>query len=153
MYKHLIPSQRSLIFAYIQCGKSINFIAEAIGVHKSTVYREIKRNSNKLGRYAHNAQEMAAERQERIAKNASIPKKLKFECLQRIKVDQWSPEQISGAMKKNGASISHTTIYKWIKEDKKTAERSISSCATRGTDENQTPTSQPPQKTSPGEPP
>ena len=111
MYKHLISSQRSQIFAYIQCGKSINFIAEAIGVHKSTVYREIKRNSNKLGRYAHNAHEMAAERQERIAKNASISKKLKFECLQRIKVDQWSPEQISGAMKKNGTGISHTTIY------------------------------------------
>lgn len=118
MYKHLISSQRSQIFAYIQCGKSIDFIAEAIGVHKSTVYRELKRNSNKRGGYAHNAHEMAMERQERVVKNATVSKQVKFECLQHIKVDQWSPEQISGTMKTNGISVSHTTIYKWIKEDK-----------------------------------
>ena len=118
MYKHLISTQRSQIFAYKQCGKSVDFIAKAIGVHKSTVYRELARNSNKRGGYAHNAHEMAMERQERIVKNATIPAKVKFECLQHIKVDQWSPEQISGHMKLRDIKVSHTTIYKWVKEDK-----------------------------------
>ena len=118
MYKHLISTQRSQIFAYKQCDKSPEFIAQAIGVHRSTIYRELARNSNKRGGYAHNAHEMAMERQERIVRNATIPAKVKFECLRRIKVDQWSPEQISGEMKQRGIKVSHTTIYKWVKEDK-----------------------------------
>ncbi len=68
MYKHLISTQRSQIFAYKQCGKSPEFIARAIGVHISTVYRELARNCNKRGGYANNAQEMADERKERICK-------------------------------------------------------------------------------------
>lgn len=118
MYKHLISTQRSQIFAYKQCGKDAKFIAEALGVHVSTIYRELSRNRNKRGGYAHNAHEMAMERQERIVRNATISNSLKFECLQRIRVDQWSPEEISGALKKDGKRVSHTTIYKWVKEDK-----------------------------------
>ena len=87
-------------------------------MHQSTIYRELKRNSNKRGGYARNAQEMADERKERVVKNATITPKVKFECLQRLRVDQWSPEQISGAMKLKGEKVSHTTIYKWVAEDK-----------------------------------
>lgn len=118
MYKHLISTQRSQIFAYRQCGKSPKYIAAAVGVHVSTIYRELSRNSNKRGGYAHNAHEMAMERQERISGNARISNKTKFECLQHIRADQWSPEQISGNLREKGIKVSHTTIYKWIKEDK-----------------------------------
>ncbi len=57
------------------------------------------------------------------ARNASVktschPTKLKFECLQHIRIDQWSPEQISGVMRLKGEKISHTTIYTWVKEDR-----------------------------------
>ena len=58
------------------------------------------------------------ERQERIARNATITPKVKFKCLQHIRVDQWSPEQISGKLALEGIKVSHTTIYKWVKEDK-----------------------------------
>ncbi len=118
MYNHLTSSQRSQIFAYRQCDKSPKFIAEALNVHISTIYRELSRNKNKRGGYAHNAHEMALERQERVKKNGTIPVKTKFECLQRIKIDDWSPEQISGVMKSRGIKVSHTTIYKWVAEDK-----------------------------------
>lgn len=118
MYKQLISTQRSQIFAYKQCNKSAEFIALAIGVHQSTVYRELSRNSNKRGGYAHNAHEMAMERRERVCRNAAITPKTKFECLQRIRLDQWSPEQISGALKLKGVNVSHTTIYKWVREDR-----------------------------------
>lgn len=33
--------------------------------------------------------------------------------------DQWSPEQISGYLAKDGFKISHETIYKWIRIDKR----------------------------------
>lgn len=118
MYKHLISIQRSQIFAYRQCNKSVEFIANELGVHKSTIYRELSRNSNKRGGYARNAHEMAMERQERVVKNRTISPKVKFECLQHIRVDQWSPEQISGKLKKKDIHVSHTIIYKWVKEDK-----------------------------------
>ena len=118
MYKHLISTQRSQIFAYRQCGKSPKFIAEALRVHVSTIYRELSRNRNKRGGYAHNAHEMSVERQERVVRNAAISRKTKFDCLQHIRVDDWSPEQISGVMKAKGVKVSHTTIYKWVREDK-----------------------------------
>lgn len=54
MYKHLISTQRSQIFAYKHCNKSAKFIADAIGVHVSTIYRELSRNSNKRGASARN---------------------------------------------------------------------------------------------------
>lgn len=53
-----------VIYSYRQCGKSAKFIIDEIGVHTSTVYRELKRNCNKKGGYAHNANEMAQERGE-----------------------------------------------------------------------------------------
>lgn len=87
-------------------------------MHVSTIYRELSRNRNKRGGYAHNAHEMAMERQERVAGNATIPGKTRFDCLQHIRVDDWSPEQISGVMKAKGVKVSHTTIYKWVREDK-----------------------------------
>ena len=118
MYKHLISPQRSQIFAYRQCGKDAKFIANALCVHISTIYRELSRNRNKRGGYACNAHEMAMERQERVIRNASISKKVKFRCLQHIRVDQWSPEGISGVLLKEGIRVSHTTIYKRVKEDK-----------------------------------
>ena len=118
MYKHITSQQRSQIFAYKQCNMSVKFIADAIEFDKSTIYRELKRNANKRGGYAHNAHEMAMERMERVKYNSTISAKIKFDCLQHIKIDQWSPEQISGAMKLKGKNVSHTTIYKWVKEDK-----------------------------------
>lgn len=118
MYSHITSTQRSQIFAYRQCDKSPKFIAEALGMHVSTIYRELSRNRNKRGGYACNAHEMSMERQERIVKNATISPDIKFACLQHIKIDDWSPEQISGAMKSKGIKVSHTTIYKWVKEDK-----------------------------------
>ena len=118
MYNHLTSAQRSQIFAYVQCGKSPKFIAQALNVHVSTIYRELARNSNKRGGYARNAHEMAMERQERVVRNATIPPKVKYECLQHLRDDQWSPEQISGFFKRKDIKVSHTTIYKWVREDK-----------------------------------
>lgn len=118
MYNQLTSQQRSQIFAYLQCEKSPKYIAEALNVHVSTIYRELARNKGKRGGYASNAHEMAMERRERVVKNRTISPRTKFECLQRIRVDQWSPEQVSGELRNNGIHVSHTTIYKWVAEDR-----------------------------------
>ena len=118
MYNQLTSTQRSEIFAYLRCGKSKKFIAEALGVHLSTVYRELARNRNKRGGYAHNAHEMAMERRERVVRNRAIGGRTKFECLRLIRDRQWSPEQVSGYFRNLGVSVSHTLIYRWVREDK-----------------------------------
>ena len=70
MYKHLNQQQRYTISVMKQKGLDNNFIADAIGVDRSTVYRELKRNSGKRG-YSHTlAQEMADERKERLVNNS-----------------------------------------------------------------------------------
>lgn len=57
-----------------------------------------------------------------MVKNATISPKVKSECLQHLIVDQWPPEQISGTMKRKGVSVSHTTVDKWVTEDKAVGE-------------------------------
>jgi len=43
-YRQLTQAQRYQIFAYLETGISQRQIAKAIGVHSSTISREIKRN-------------------------------------------------------------------------------------------------------------
>ena len=47
--KHLTEEQRYNISAYLQSGKSESEIARIIEVHRSTMSREIRRNSDKIG--------------------------------------------------------------------------------------------------------
>jgi len=42
--KHLTKEQRCQIKAYLDYEKSIHFIAQALNVNKTTIYRELKRN-------------------------------------------------------------------------------------------------------------
>lgn len=51
MYKHLTCEQRYAIYLGKQEGRSQTAIARQIGVDKSTVSRELKRNSNRFGKY------------------------------------------------------------------------------------------------------
>ena len=44
---------------------------------------------------------------------------LKKKAIRLLKEEQWSPEQISGSLAKEGLSISHETIYAIIRKDKR----------------------------------
>ena len=50
-YYQLKTHQRYQIEAYLKSGKSKSFIAEALDVSGSTIYRECKRNSSPKGIY------------------------------------------------------------------------------------------------------
>ena len=63
MYKHLTREQRYAIYLGKQKGETLEIIARSIGVHKSTVSREIRRNSTLNGKYVWNkAHDMAESR-------------------------------------------------------------------------------------------
>jgi len=95
-------------------------IAEAIGKDKSVISRELKRNANSKGRYSFEyAQDMANIRKERMKKPRKFYSWVKKDIINLIEQD-WSPQQIEGRLKlENKPSVSHETIYKIIRQDKR----------------------------------
>ena len=118
--KHLTLEQRYEIKAYLKCNKSKSFIAKEIGVSKSTIYREIKRNSTKTGKYNPKfAEELYEERKERFSLERKFTKEIERLVNMYLKEEQWSPEQIVGYCKVNNIKmVSHERIYQYIRQDK-----------------------------------
>ena len=118
MYKQLTREQRYAIYLGLQEGKSKTAIARQIDCAPSTVYREVKRNSNKRGYYVwKDAQELAMVRRERSVSNHKIPCHILKRALKLLVEEDWSPRQISGYLKREGVNISHERIYQSIRSD------------------------------------
>lgn len=119
MYKHLNSLQRYGIFSLLANKISLSQIARTLNISVSTVSREIKRNSGKRGYHPKLAHEMACERRQwRVSRNHAIKRDVRERCLSYLVEEQWSPEQISGYLAREGIRVSHETIYKWIRKDK-----------------------------------
>lgn len=120
MYKQLTSEQRYTISVLLSKGLKKKEIAEAIGVSNSTITRELQRNSSKRGVYKWEiAQKQAEKRSKRTPGNRAISKAIWSSIKHYLVDEQWSPEQISGYLSKDGIKISHETIYAWIREDKR----------------------------------
>lgn len=118
MYHQLTSEQRSQIFAYLQDGIARKIICERVGISQSTLCRELKRNSGKYGRYTWQlAHQKAMERRERICINRRTPKWIVDKALCLLKEKDWSPEQISGHLRREDIAISHERIYQEIRAD------------------------------------
>ena len=121
--KHLTAGQRYEIRALLHVGKTKTEIASVIGVHKSTITRELRRNSY-MGLkcyYPAYAHRKAEERRRRRACNfkKTIPKSV-FETARRLLEEDFSPEQIVGYCRREGIRMcSHERLYQWIWEDKR----------------------------------
>ena len=103
----------------LQNGSKQEEIAKAINVSPSTVSRELRRNSGVRGRYnRETAQANAVQTKRRKLVNRSIDKDVMEEAKHLLVTEQWSPEQISGVLAKDGKHISHETIYRMIRKDK-----------------------------------
>ena len=118
-YSQLTQEQRYHISALIKAGNSKTNIADDVGVHKSSISREIKRNSGNRGYKPKQADQLATDRRQQAEKHIKFTPELKQIVIEKIKLD-WSPEQISGYLKRKGtAEISHERIYQFLQEDKK----------------------------------
>lgn len=117
-YTQLTQIQRYQISAMLKTGHNKTEIATVLGVHASTIGRELKRNRGQRGYRPKQANQMAMQKRNkakvRIQEDtwALIESKLRQE---------WSPEQISGWLLKNlGIQVSHEWIYQYILADKRT---------------------------------
>ena len=119
MYKQLTSEQRYTISVLLQNRTKQKEIAKVINVSPSTVSREIRRNSGVRGRYNwETAQANAVQTKRKKPGNHSINKEVMEEAKHLLVTEQWSPEQISGVLAKDGKYISHETIYRMIRKDK-----------------------------------
>lgn len=118
MYKHLTREQRYAIYLGKQRKETLEMIARSIGVDKSTVSRELRRNSTASGKYVWNkAHDMSESRQRRAPGNRGLESTLVWRIKELIRNEQWSPRQISGRLSKEGISVSHEAIYSIIRKD------------------------------------
>ena len=122
-YKQLTQEQKYQISAFLRAGFTDTQIANEIGVHKSTVGREIKRNmfwwGSRIGHYKPDyPQSYCKHRHRHKNKKITFTEDVKNFVKAKILMD-WSPEQISGYAKRKGLfSISHERIYQYILTDK-----------------------------------
>lgn len=119
-YKQLTQEQRYHIYALRKIGQTLEMIASELGVHKSTISRELSRNQGLRGYRPQQAHQFALDRRHGSTKAIKMTKALRHLIEEKLSLYQWSPEQISGWLSLHGkVSISHERIYLHILEDKR----------------------------------
>lgn len=118
-YKQLTFEQRVEIRAYLKLGLALYKIAQQLSVHKSTVSREVHRNSGRKGYRPHQAQQLADWRRKSAIKKIRFTEAIKKQVIAYLAQD-WSPEQIAGYLSVfEDLHISHEAIYQFIWADKR----------------------------------
>jgi IS30 family transposase len=118
-YTQLTQEKRYQIRILIKAGFSKSRIAFMIGVHKSTISREIRRNSGCKSYRPRQAHEKAMARRYAAAKRIKMTPSM-IELINRYIHLDFSPDQVSGYLaREHNLKISHETIYKHIYSDKK----------------------------------
>lgn len=125
-YNQLSLEQRYKIEALVKAGKTQTEIAAILGVNKSTVSRELKRNTPQTGKNANvyaavRADEKTRKRHKSKFKGTRFSPALKVQMREWLIERRFSPELVSAEWKRIGIEgVSHETIYKFIWECKHT---------------------------------
>ena len=128
-YNQLTLEQRYKIEALKSAATTQTQIAAIIGVHRSTISREFKRNICSSGinasRYvAAKADEKTRQRHKVKFKEVRFTDELKLQTKQWMAVKRYSPELVAAQWVKNQTKgVSYETIYKFIWESKHSQKR------------------------------
>lgn len=115
-YKQLAQEQRYQIYALLKMGHNRTEIAAVIGTHKSTISRELGRNSGLRGYRPKQAHHKALSRRNHSRMRIWSETWELIEAKLRL---DWSPEQVSGWLSRQHAiQVSHEWIYQYILTDK-----------------------------------
>ena len=116
--KHINQEQRYQIAALKKIGFSNISIAKEIGVHKSSLVRELKRNCDKHSYSGTNSHQYAMERQNDKPRKKVFTNEMNKYLVEKLE-KKWSPEQIKGRCDKEGVPmVCHETLYQLIWKDK-----------------------------------
>ena len=120
-YGHLTPKERFFIYHMRMAGWSPAKIGRALGRHRSTIGRELKRNATPWGHYLDDhAKRRTRERRRAAGARPRTDDAALMAHVERKIQARWSPQQIAGRLTVApptalaGKTISHATIYRWI---------------------------------------
>ena len=117
-YKQLTQDQRYQIYAFLKAGFSQSFIATELGVHKSSICRELQRNRGQRGYRPKQAQQLASSRR-KSKENATRITSETWQKVDSLLKEDFSPQQVNGTLKLQGQQApSHERIYQHIYADK-----------------------------------
>ena len=117
-YKQLTREQRYQIYALMKAGLLQTEIAQVIGVHKSTISRERRRNCGLRGYRPKQAQRFAETRRAKAVTTRISPET--WILVEHLLREDWSPEQISGWLGREfQIMVSHESIYQFILKNKR----------------------------------
>jgi len=118
-YTQLTAAERGAIEALLKENYTRKEIADKLGVHKSTVSREINKRRTPNGYFAEVAQlhRQRLKKRSRKKKKLSYSKRQKYIC-SKLQVG-WSPEQIAGRLKLDDPDlyVCKETIYRFLYSD------------------------------------
>ncbi len=118
-YHQLAQGQRYQIYAWKKAGWTQREIALELGVHPSTVCRELRRNTGGRGYRPRQAHAWATTRQQQRARRPRIDSDSWSTVEEQLR-DDWSPQQIARRLKAQACvSVSHESIYQHIYRDKR----------------------------------
>ena len=120
-YNQLTLDQRYEIQAYLAAGFKKQTVAELLGVHPSTIYREINRNADRRGGgyRAELANRKAQQRHRSKEKRRKFDQEVQTN-VEALLQEDYSPEQVAGTLKtQSQAWVSTERIYQHIWMDKK----------------------------------
>ena len=116
-YSQLTLEKRYGKYSLLKTGQTQSKIAEVVGVHKSTINRELKRNRGGRGYRPKQANAFAEDRHQAQVRFRIDGNTCAF--FEQLLQKEWSPEQISGWMKENmDIAVSHEWIYQYVFKDK-----------------------------------
>jgi IS30 family transposase len=111
-YQHLSQTERYQIYILMKDGKTQSQIAQLMNRHKSTISRELARNTGGKG-YRPRQACLLAQKRSLGSRNATQITLADWNQTVEYLQDQWSPVQIA-----NQVGISHETIYRHVYADK-----------------------------------
>jgi transposase, IS30 family len=121
MYNHLSKEERDQISFFNARGLSLTEIGRRLNRHKSTISRELRRNSRPKGNYM---SIYAQQKSEKRWKSSHKRLRLKSEQIRKYVIEKiqlgWSPDLIAGRLKVDypDLCISHEAIYQYIYNEK-----------------------------------
>jgi len=117
-YRQLTQTQRYQIHARYDLGISQREIGRKLGIHSSTISRELRRNATSRGYEPEQAQALSDHRRRTAWKRTKRLPSLIAAVADRLR-EEWSPQQISGFMAPlSGVGVSHQWVYSLIWDDK-----------------------------------
>ena len=120
MYRQITSAERYSLGLLRQRGLAPAAIARFLGRHRSTITRELRRNSRQDGFYRPGYADARARTRRSHARRNQQFTAADFAVVARYLALRWSPEQIAGYLRRvHGLRISHETIYQHIWADRR----------------------------------